>query len=211
MFTNLNCFNFEFLSNKMSTDLPISATATVSKDVRTKNEAYIAAMKKASGAKKQTVLPSATTANNEWAVRQGWSMHDAAVWRNLCEKAKYAQDDVEGDGIMALLFETISMAGHCDTHVIGLLHFARTTYDRGTWDIDTIDYLSKNLLAEPSKTVDNLDLAIPGSPPRRAVESKTAAPAQPRAKRRLEYEDQATQPYTPPSDVDEDVDDKLRD
>lgn len=41
------------------------------------NDKFIKSFKKASGQKTQTVLPSAVTANNEWAIKCDWSIVDA--------------------------------------------------------------------------------------------------------------------------------------
>lgn len=167
-------------------------------DKKKKNDDWIRAYKKASGQKKQTVLPSAVTQNNEWAVRAGWSLTDAATWRNLCEKAKYAGDGAEADGLISLLAETIEMAGHCDTHPIGLIHFARTAHGQKTWDLDTLDYLAAHML-----TVDaEKDGAQPPSP--EIFTEVGEAPGAPRKKARVrDYE--ATQPVELDDD---DIEDK---
>lgn len=181
-------FHSEIIETTMST----STTRVINlPEQKKKNEAWIRAYKKASGQKKQTVLPSAVTQNNEWAVRKGWSMQDATTWRGICEKAKYASDEVDGDAIIALLLETIEIAGHCDTHPIGIIHFARTQHDRKVWDLDTLDYLQANLLGEQTP---------PGSP------RETEPPGAP-VKRRRDYE--ATQPdFLQEDTVDLDADDK---
>ena len=126
--------------------------------------------------------------HNEWAIKTGWSMSDANTWRQLCEKAKFAMDDNEGVGILCLLSETVAMANHCDSHPIGLIHFARTARGRPVWDLDTLDYLQQNMLSTPNTPEED-----------HAVE--TPRPN----KRRLAFEDHATQP------VDADDDDVLRD
>lgn len=133
---------------------------SVLQDRKKKNEAFVRAYKKENNIKTQAVLPSATMANNEWAIKSGWSMSDATVWRGLCEKAKFATDDVEGDGIICLLKETIEMANHCDAHPVGLIHFARTSHGRPVWDLDTLDYLQANMLpsgATPEQIMDDDD------------------------------------------------------
>lgn len=117
------------------------------------NDKFIKAFKKSSGQKTQTVLPSATTANNEWAVREGWSICDAMHWRSLCERAKHAQDDVEGDSFLELLMGTIEVAARCDSHPIGLIAYARTAFGAKTWDIDTLHMMMDNILEE-TDTVD---------------------------------------------------------
>ena len=160
-------------------------------DRKKKNTAWISAFKKTHGVKKQSVLPSATMQHNEWAIKSGWSMSDATVWRGLCEKAKFAMDDTEGVGILCLLSETVAMANHCDSHPIGLIHFARTSHGRPVWDLDTLDYLKDHLLDEVSSTPPGSpEMAVPG-----------ALDDRPRTKRRLNFEEQATQP----SDTDDDV------
>lgn len=73
---------------------------------------------------------------------------DACHWRSLCEKAKYAQDDIEGESYLELLVETIEMAAHCESHPIGLISFARTSYGAKTWDIDTLHMMKDQLLDE---------------------------------------------------------------
>lgn len=171
--------------------LPSNVVKVDLEDRKKKNEAWIRAFKKSQGIKKQSVLPSATMQHNEWAIKTGWSMSDATTWRSLCEKAKFAMDDNEGVGILCLLSETVAMANHCDSHPIGLIHYARTAHGRPVWDLDTLDYLSNNMVNSDSE-----------ESPAQAVTSTPDAPK----KRRLVFESQATQP----DDIDED-DDIIRD
>jgi hypothetical protein len=147
-----------------------------------KNEAWMRAFKKTHGIKKQSVLPSATTQHNEWAIKEGWSMMDANTWRSICEKAKFATDDTEGEGILCLISETIAMAGHCDAHPIALIHLARTQYERKVWDLDALDYMKEHMLH---------DASVPNTP-EHAVES--SVPSAPRKRRMIE--DQASQPFS---------------
>lgn len=112
------------------------------------NDKFIKSFKKASGQKTQTVLPSAVTANNEWAIKNDWSIVDAMHWRALCEKAKFARDDIEGESYLELLIDTVEMAAHCESHPIGLINFARTQFGAKTWDIDVLHMLKDNLLVD---------------------------------------------------------------
>jgi len=165
-----------------------------------KNDAWISAFKKSHGIKKQSVLPSSTTQHNEWAIKSGWSMSDATTWRGLCEKVKYAMDDTEGIGLLCLIAETIEIANHCDSHPVGLIHFARTAHDRKVWDLETIDYLKANLLpAEDDHHVevdhDDDGMTPPNTPP--SPKRKASAPGAPQRKRMYE----ASQPF----DMDDDV------
>lgn len=171
--------------------MPTNVVKIDLEDRKKKNAAWISAFKKSHGVKKQSVLPSATMQHNEWAIKSGWSMSDATTWRGLCEKAKFAMDDTEGVGILCLLSETVAMANHCDSHPIGLIHFARTSHGRPVWDLDTLDYLKDHLLDEVSSTPPGSpEMAVPG-----------ALDDRPRTKRRLDFEEQATQPY----DIDDDI------
>ena len=77
------------------------------------------------------------------------------------------------------------MANHCDSHPIGLIHFARTSRGRPVWDLDTLDYLQQNMLS-------------PEASPPNTPEEEPSTHA--RSKRRLDFADQATQPY----DMDDD-------
>ena len=119
-------------------------------DRKKKNDAWISAFKKSHGIKKQSVLPSQTMQHNEWAIKTGWSMSDANTWRQLCEKAKFAMDDNEGVGILCLLSETVAMANHCDSHPIGLIHFARTARGRPVWDSGHVGLSPTNMLSPPN-------------------------------------------------------------
>lgn len=112
------------------------------------NEKFIKAFKRSAGTKTQTVLPSAITANNEWAVRQGWSICDAMHWRSLCEHAKLAQDEIEGDSTLELLLGTIEVAARCDSHPCGLIAYARQAFGAKTWDIDTLHMMMDQLIPE---------------------------------------------------------------
>jgi len=191
-------------STHTQTKLPANVVRVDLEDRKKKNAAWIGAYKKTHGIKKQTTLPSATTAHNEWAILQGWSMIDATTWRSLCEKAKYATDDTEGVGILCLLAETIDIANHCDTHPVGLLHNARTAMDRKVWDLDSVDFLKANLLAEVDETAeregfipdDDDGPTPPNTPP--SQKRKVSAPSAPSRKKAM-YE--ASQPF----DIDDDV------
>jgi len=177
-------------STSVKAALPTNVVPVNLEDRKKKNDAWISAFKKTHGIKKQSVLPSQTMQHNEWAIKAGWSMSDANTWRQLCEKAKFAMDDNEGVGILCLLSETVAMANHCDSHPIGLIHFARTARGRPVWDLDTLDYLQQNML----------------SPPNTPEEDDAGGQGTPRpSKRRLTFEDQATQPF----DIDDD--DVIRD
>lgn len=145
-----------------------------------KNDAWIAAYKKASGVKKQTVLPSPTQAHNEWAVREGYSMQDAITWRNLCEKAKFGTGDIEAWGFWELLCETVDIAHHCDTNPIGLIAFARASLGIKEWSMETIDLIKDQLIPEEPNQDDDQEDSSGG--------------------KKRKYE--ATQ------DIDEDIDDK---
>lgn len=123
----------------------------VATPVPSKNASFVSAFRKKAGIKVQSTLPSAVTLNNEWAVREGWGIVDATSWRSICEKAKYAQDDVEGDSILELLLETIELAAHCETHPIGIMNFARTSFGQKSWDIDSAHYLREHLLDDGEK------------------------------------------------------------
>jgi len=145
-----------------TTVVPTVFTKVDLEDRKKKNDAWIHAFKKTQGVKKQTTLPSQTMQHNEWAIRSGWSMSDATTWRGVCEKAKYAFDDIEGLGIISLVGETIDMASHCNTHPIALIHFARTVHGRPVWDLDTIDYLKENMLSDDEKdSNDIVDIDAP--------------------------------------------------
>jgi len=120
---------------------------------RAQNAVFIAAMKKASGAKKQLLLPSAATQNSEWAIKSGWSMQDAQTWRALVEKAKFATDDEEGKKLLSLVSATIVMAAHCHSHPVGLIHFARTEYAIKQWDAQAAAFLRENLLDDVADDV----------------------------------------------------------
>lgn len=69
-------------------------------------------------------------------------------WRSLCERVKYARDDIEGESLLELMIETIEVAAHCNSHPIGLIAFARTNFGAKTWDIDTVHMLKDNLLGD---------------------------------------------------------------
>lgn len=167
-------------------------------DRKKKNDAWISAYKKGHGIKKQAVLPSATMQHNEWSIKSGWSMSDATTWRSLCEKVKYAYDDVEGEGLLCLIAETIEMANHCDAHPVGLIHFARTQYGRPMWDLESLDHLKANMVNpeedHPDLQADQDDVTPPLSP---AHSKRKVAPPAPR-KRPLP---EASQPW----DMDDDV------
>lgn len=125
----------------------MSSSTTLEEAVKKqKNDAYVKAFKKASGTKKQTVMPTAAAQHTEWAVHQGWSMQDAITWRGICEKAKFARDDVESSAWFAVICDTIDVAAHCQTHPIGLIHFGRTSMGLKNWDMDAIEFLKDNLL-----------------------------------------------------------------
>lgn len=175
------------------------------------NDKFIKAFKKSSGQKTQTVIPSATTANNEWAVREGWSICDAMHWRSLCEKCKHAQDDIEGDSFLELMLGTIEISGRCESHPIGVIAYARTAFGAKTWDIDTLHMMMDNILEEEGPDLpDGVFEEEPPSPPRSAQSSSTAPPPTPRKdeqgwnkRRRMFAASHATQP-----DFDDDIEDK---
>lgn len=121
------------------------------------NKNFVKAFKKASGVKKQTTLPTASVLHNEWAVKHDWSMADAMTWRCLCEKVKYAQEDAESSALFAVIADTIDLSAHCETHPVGLIHFARTSFGLRTWDMDAIEFLKDNLLAEDDKAPSDHD------------------------------------------------------
>lgn len=153
-------------------------------DRKKKNDAWISAFKKTHGVKKQSVLPSATMQHNEWAIKSNWSMSDATTWRSLCEKAKYAIDDQEGVGILCLVSETIAMANHCDSHPIGLIHFARTAHGQAVWDLDALDYMQAHMLDDGERVpFSNPDGPTPPGTPE-ADMKELSAPSAPRGKRR---------------------------
>lgn len=178
-------------------NLPTNVVKVDLEDRKKKNDAWIRAFKKTHGIKKQSVLPSATMQHNEWAIKSSWSMSDATAWRTLCEKAKFAMDDTEGIGILCLLSETVAMANHCDSHPVGLIHFARTSHRRPVWDLDTLDFLQQNLLSEEPNTP-------PGTPNQDPAASPTyEGHLKEKKRRRLLVEDQPTQPYA--SDDDDEI------
>lgn len=150
-------------------------------DRKKKNDAWISAFKKTHGIKKQSVLPSATMQHNEWAIKSNWSMSDATTWRSLCEKAKYAIDDQEGVGILCLVSETIAMANHCDSHPIGLIHFARTAHGQAVWDLDALDYMQAHMLDDDERVPFH---DADGETPPATLEAEMSAPPAPRGKRR---------------------------
>jgi len=164
-------------------------------DQSKKNKVWITKFKRDNNVTKQTVLPSATMKHNEWAIKSEWSMSDATTWRSLCEKVKFALDDIEGEGLLVLIQETIMMAQHCGTHPIGLIHYARTEHGRVVWDVDSLDYLRAHLLPEEEQA---LDVRTPPASPEPS-KRKVQAPSAPR-KRRLVEEMQATQPQDDMSD-----------
>lgn len=126
-------------------EMPLSA-----KEKKEFNDNFVKAFKKQSGVKKQTTLPTASVMHNEWAIKSGWSMADAMTWRCLCEKVKFAQDDAEASALFAVVNDTIEIAAHCQTHPVGLIHFARTSLGVKNWDMDAIEFVKDNLLMDPT-------------------------------------------------------------
>lgn len=175
-------------TNASSTTLvPGGAYAAMQDELRKrKNAKFIANLKKISGQKKQTVLPSAVTQHNEWSVRMGWSMQDAITWRRVCEEAKYANDEVDGDAKLELLLGTIDLASSLDCHPIEVIKISREQGQK-TWGIE--DYFALRSMMESHEQ----------TPPREPTPTMECPPA-PR-KRQLT----ATQPDFL---SDDDVDDK---
>lgn len=150
-----------------------------------KNAKFIANLKKISGQKKQTVLPSAVAGHNEWAIRMGFTIQDAIVWRRVCEEAKYASDEIDGDTKLELLFGTIDLASSMGCHPLEIIKASR---DQGqkSWHLE--DYYAFRDILQNAATP-------PQSP------SQEVAPDAPRKKRMLS----ATQPDF---ESDDDIDDK---
>jgi hypothetical protein len=186
-------------ASSSQTKLPANVVPVNLEERKKKNDAWISAYKKTHGIKKQAVLPSATMQHNEWAIKSGWSMSDATTWRSLCEKAKYAMDDIEGQGILCLIAETIDIANHCDGHPVGLIHWARTEHGRPVWDLESVDYLKANMLpAEAVHHVDDDDDTVQSPPTTPNPADGVTCPGAPKRKR-LTYE--ASQPF---EDIDAD-------
>jgi len=144
-------------------------------------------------------------------------MQDATVWRAMCEKLKFAQDDVEGDATILQMMETIEMACHVEAHPVAVIHYARTQMDRKMFDLETLAFMRSNLLEHAeldAKDVppppDSPDFHPPSDYIRGNGNPVTVPPKTPSKKRRLDF-DEPTQRMTPESDDDADVDDKLRD
>lgn len=112
--------------------IPINATT-----IKSRNDAYVAAWKKANSVKKQCVLPTKIEENNAWVLQQGWAQRDAIAWRNLCEKAKFSAS-VPFDADLDLLHGTLDVAGHVETHPIGLICFARTELKQQDWNLQAL-------------------------------------------------------------------------
>lgn len=190
-------------STSSQSKVPSNVAVINIEERKKKNDAWISAYKKTHGIKKQAVLPSATMQHNEWSIKSGWSMSDATTWRSLCEKAKYAMDDIEGQGILCLIAETIDIANHCDGHPVGLIHFARTEHGRAVWDLESVDFLKANMLpaeADHPVEIDDDDSPTPPSTPNDPFHGKrkVSAPQAP-SKKRVLFE--ASQPYELDDDV----------
>lgn len=152
--------NFETPTTKEFDAELLSSTVAAESDAakrKADNDKFIKAFKKQAGAKTQTVLPTAITAHNEWAVRQGWSICDAMHWRSLCEHAKLAQDEIEGDSTLELLLGTIEIAARCDSHPCGLIAHAREAFGAKTWDIDTLHMMMDQLIPEDEQDQVDVD------------------------------------------------------
>jgi len=114
---------------------------------KTKNSKFIAEMKKKSGANLlQQKLPSAASAHNEWAIKQGLEMRDAQTWRALCEKLKYVKDDEAAEELLQLVEGTIRMATHCEATPVHLIHYARTAFNRSQWSLASLQFMRDHLL-----------------------------------------------------------------
>jgi len=114
---------------------------------KTKNNKFIAEMKKKSGANlQQQKLPSAASQHNEWAVKNNLSIQDAQAWRALCEKLKYVKDDEAAGDLLKLVEGTIRMANHCEATPVHLIHYARTAFGRSQWTLHALSYMRDHLL-----------------------------------------------------------------
>lgn len=49
---------------------------------------------------------------------------------------------------MAVITDTIDLSAHCETHPVGLMSFARSSFGLKTWDMDAIEFLKDNLLVD---------------------------------------------------------------
>jgi len=115
------------------------------------NADFMKKWKKARGATIQTKLPTPVTAQNEWAIKSGFSIADAQMWRNLCDKAKYGYDDASGLETLQLLVDTIDMATQCDGHPIGLMNYGRSAFAQQRWTPASIEMLRANMLPSISE------------------------------------------------------------
>lgn len=113
---------------------------------KNKNSAFIKEWKKKNGVKTQTVMPTLVSVQNEWAIKNGFSITDAQQWRALCEKAKYCTEDAFAQGVIDLLTNTLEMASHVEAHPIGLINFARTAMGQKVWNKHAYDHLKANML-----------------------------------------------------------------
>jgi len=131
------------------TDLDLSGVPKNVPHTQARNKNWIRAFKKATGQKKQSVLPTATTQHNEWAISSGWSIIDAQAWRALLERAKFCHDDAEGEDLMALLLGTIEMGIHCGgVHPIAVINFARCEFGVKNWDSNALGFLKESLVGD---------------------------------------------------------------
>lgn len=129
---------------------PFKAPAVVNSE---RNSAFIRAFKKQAGPQVQAKLPTPVSAQNDWAIKNGWSTIDAQEWRALCTRFAHGTESGEGSAI-DLMMETLDLANHVDCHPIGLIHFARTKMGRGTWNNDTVEFLKANMLADDAEPAD---------------------------------------------------------
>lgn len=140
-------------ASSSSSSVP-TASGVLTAGGRSRNEAFIRRFRKENGVMKQSTLPSTSTAHSEWAIASGWSMKDAQDWRSLCEKLKFAREDQQGRELIGLVEGTISLANHCDSHPIGLLHFARVERGIPVWDATALVTLKSTLLPSDGEASD---------------------------------------------------------
>lgn len=151
-----------------TTLVPGGAYSAMQDELRKRrNEKFIKNLKKISGQKKQTVLPSAVARHNDWAIRMGWSMQDAITWRRVCEEGKYASDEVDGDAKLELLLGTIDLAGSLDIHPIEVIKLSREQGQK-SWDIDNY-YALRAILDRQETPPQSPTTEVPSAPRKRAL------------------------------------------
>lgn len=187
----------------MSSTKPVTTSTTTIVPVdlvaaKKRNEAWIAAWKKANGVKKQATLPTKVEEHTAWVLQQGWSMRDAMAWKNLCEKAKFSAS-VPIDADLDLLHDTLELAAHVDTHPIGLICFARCELHQLEWTLRAAQAIRDRFIGVACVDEgedDDVVVLVPPNTGRGTPEDDDDAPTSGEGKKRKFIPmTQASQPY----------------